>query len=243
MEPSKNSILQYEFEFESKILKMFGRSWVKSDHDIIAMVFLQKMFSMERMAQNKNLIQYFENLITHNYTPILIDAGANIGAASLYFNKIFSNLKTIAIEPDIENSQLLQRNLSEYDVEVVQGALSNKDGIAYLDTENFDPIAYRVGLQGDIEVKAHSIPSILKKLSPTDKPFILKIDIEGGEDLLFSGENNWINEFPLIIIELHDWMIPFENNSQNFYKSISNYRFDLITQGENTFCFNHRFLK
>jgi len=42
---------------------------------------------------------------------------------------------------------------------------------------------------------------------------------------------------------LHDWMIPFENNSQNFYKSISNYRFDLITQGENTFCFNHRFLK
>ena len=35
-------------------------------------------------------------------------------------------------------------------------------------------------------------------------PFAVKIDIEGAEAELFSDGTDWMNEFPLIIIELHD---------------------------------------
>ena len=243
MGDSENSLIQYDFEFNTNILKMLGRPWVQSDHDIIAIVFLQKMFSTERMTQNHNLNRYYDYLISNNCKPILIDAGANIGAASLYFNQMYPVLKTISIEPDIENAQLLQSNLAEFDVEVIQGALGCDDEILFLDTENFDPIAYRVGSVGNVEVISHSVTSILKRLTAAEKPFILKIDIEGGEDLLFSKETRWINDFPLIIIELHDWMLPFTNVSKNFYKAISSYNFDLINYGENTFCFNQDILK
>jgi FkbM family methyltransferase len=236
-------LIQYDFEFNNKNLKMVGRSSVQSDHDIIALTFLKKMFHTEHMSQNQNLICYYNYLIAGNYRPVLIDAGANIGAASLYFNQIYPLLKTISIEPDIENAQLLQRNLSEFDVEIIQGALGCKDEIMFLDTKNFGPIAYRVSEEGNIEVMTYSIPSIIKKLMPSEKPFILKIDIEGGEDSLFSSNFSWINEFPLIIIELHDWMLPFKNISKNFYKAISSYDFDLIQYGENTFCFNSTILK
>jgi len=238
-----NNLTKYDFEFNNEILSMIGRSWIQSDHDIIAQVFLQKMFSMNHMVQNNNLMNYYGYLSENNFNPTLIDAGGNIGAASLYFNKIFPKLKTISIEPDIENAELLRKNLSGLNVEIVHGALADKDGILLLDTKNFGPIGYRVGAIGNVEIAAYSIPSIVKKFSINDRPFILKIDIEGGEDLLFSGLNSWIKDFPLIIIELHDWMLPFTNVSKNFYKAISNYNFDLINYGENTFCFNQDFLK
>jgi hypothetical protein len=41
---------------------------------------------------------------------------------------------------------------------------------------------------------------------------------------------------------LHDWVMPYTNVSRNFYRSISNFEFDLVNSGENTFCFNRRLL-
>ena len=39
---------------------------------------------------------------------------------------------------------------------------------------------------------------------------LIKIDIEGGESELFEKNIEWIEKFPLIIIELHDWMLPLK---------------------------------
>jgi hypothetical protein len=66
--------------------------------------------------------------------------------------------------------------------------------------------------------------------------------IEGGEDALFNGDTSWLGQFPLVIIELHDWMLPFSGSSRNFIKSIAQYDFDFVHKGENIFLFNRQLL-
>ena len=42
--------------------------------------------------------------------------------------------------------------------------------------------------------------------SADNAPFILKIDIEGSEGKLFEVDIDIISRFPIIVVELHDWM-------------------------------------
>ena len=71
-------------------------------------------------------------------------------------------------------------------------------------------------------------------------PFICKIDIEGGEANLFKCNYSWLERFPLVIIELHDWLLPGESNSRNFLKAAL--EFDFVYRDENLFCFNNALL-
>jgi hypothetical protein len=66
-------------------------------------------------------------------------------------------------------------------------------------------------------------------------PFIIKIDIEGFEDELFSANTEWVQKFPILIIELHDWMLPKQGNSSNFLKIISAQNRDFLFFGENVY--------
>jgi FkbM family methyltransferase len=234
--------IQYDFVFNETKLKMAGRAAVQSDRDIIAMVFSRQMFSTKNIAHHKGLERYYARLVGSGHMPILIDAGGNIGAASCYFNQVYGRLRTIAIEPDLENWTLLQHNLAGLNAEAFQAALSCRDELLYLNDVDFEPIGYRVGEVGNRPVSAFCIPTLLQNLNAEDRPFILKVDIEGGEDRLFSESTDWIDAFPLIIVELHDWVMPYANVSRNFYRSISNFEFDLVNSGENTFCFNRRLL-
>ena len=67
------------------------------------------------------------------------------------------------------------------------------------------------------------------------EPFILKIDIEGYEDNLFEKNYDWLNNFKIIIIEIHDWMIPNKAISSNFFNAVSQLdkKRDIIISGEN----------
>lgn len=236
------NLVEFQFLFKNRQLKMAGRQNVESDQAIIGMIFQREMFSLTHWEQTKALNEYFFNNCNKGLKPLLIDAGANIGAASLYFNEIYAGLKTIAIEPDVENATLSCHNLRSFDAKVIQGALGKSVGTMFINDVDFGPIAYRVSETGSKAVASHTVPSILSSITNNYFPFILKIDIEGGEDSLFSVDTPWLDLFPLVIIELHDWMLPFKNSSRNFLQRISAYSFDVLTQGENTFCFNSRLL-
>ncbi len=64
-------------------------------------------------------------------------------------------------------------------------------------------------------------------------PFIIKIDIEGYEEELFSDATDWIDRFPILIMEPHDWMYPKRQKSRNFIREISGRNRDFIIIGEN----------
>ena len=73
-------------------------------------------------------------------------------------------------------------------------------------------------------------------------PFIIKIDIEGFEEDLFSKNLEWVDLFPLLIIELHDWMLPKSSNSKNFLQAISKLNRDFVYIGENIFSISNTLL-
>ncbi len=62
-------------------------------------------------------IYYFDS---ENPTPLIIDAGAHIGIATLYFKKMFPGARIIAIEPNPTSFKLLEQNVWENDLSDVQ---------------------------------------------------------------------------------------------------------------------------
>jgi hypothetical protein len=61
------------------------------------------------------------------------------------------------------------------------------------------------------------------------------IDIEGAEKELFSRNVAWINLFPLLMIELHDWMLCGEAASQTFLNAMAQCRRDFTFYGDTVF--------
>jgi len=236
-------LVKYGIQFQSKSIEMTGRSQVLSDAAIIQMVFGAQMFDASAFPLYPALLRYLAVRRSVESRPLVVDAGSNIGAASRYFNEIFENIKIVAVEPDIDNASLAEANLSMTDASVIKGALSCQDGFLFINDIDFGPIGYRVGHVGNKEIPSISVPTILLNHSETTFPFLIKIDIEGGEVDLFESNVDWVDQFALMIIELHDWMLPGEGSSRNFLKSISKFNFDVLVRGENTFCFNNRLLK
>ncbi len=66
-------------------------------------------------------------------------------------------------------------------------------------------------------------------------PFLAKIDIEGFEADLFSVDPAWMDAFPLVIIELHDWLLPGRATSKGFLAAVAARDRDFVILGENVF--------
>ena len=75
-------------------------------------------------------------------------------------------------------------------------------------------------------------------------PFLIKIDLEGAEKELFNKNIEWFRLFPIIMIEIHDWLEPSKNVSSGFLKEINllNNK-DLLINNENLIVINYNALK
>jgi FkbM family methyltransferase len=130
------------------------------------------------------------------------------------------------------------------------GAIADIDGELFFEDPGRSDWGFMTKRVGDSDntknikkVKSISPLSILShSVSQNKNPLLLKIDIECGEDALFNGDTSWLSKFPLVIIELHDWMLPFSGSSRNFIKSLAHHDFDFMHRGENIFLFNRKIL-
>ena len=52
-------------------------------------------------------------------------------------------------------------------------------------------------------------------------PFIVKVDIEGVELDLFSGNTEWVARTPLLIVEPHNWLLPRDGTLRPFLQCIT----------------------
>lgn len=82
-----------------------------------------------------------------------------------------------------------------------------------------------------------TIPEIVEEEAAWESLLLVKIDIEGGERQLFSENTEWIGRVPLIIIETHDSLQPYDKTSLNFFRAVSAYDFEVCFSGENAFVY------
>jgi FkbM family methyltransferase len=131
----------------------------------------------------------------------MIDAGAYIGDTTAYFLSRFPYLKVIALEPHIKNYEIACKNLTPYGERVV---LLNK-GLWSRDQKATFGGAYSGASIRDKgwEINCISLPTILDQFS-IPRINILKMDIEGAEEAIFSSSpEGWLDRIDLLIIELH----------------------------------------
>lgn len=67
------------------------------------------------------------------------------------------------------------------------------------------------------------------------EPFIAKIDIEGAERDLFQEPTAWVDRFPLLIVELHDWFMPRQRTAAPFLTCVAQRDRDFVYVSENVF--------
>lgn len=139
---------------------------------------------------------------------LIVDGGAHVGLASLYFLHRFPNARLVAIEPNAGNASLLERNLAgSIGATVCRAALwPHAEEIRIVDPQA-DTWSFRVaaGVGEGATVASITMPQLVAEHGDVD---ILKLDIEGAEGPLFAGDTDWLSQVRMVIIELHERHAP-----------------------------------
>jgi FkbM family methyltransferase len=143
-------------------------------------------------------------------SPVIVDAGANIGMTSLYFSILYPGARIFCIEPDAGNFGLLEQNMAAEGKRVVSigAALYDRDGRVGFASQQW---AYNSRIdEGGGDVRALRLDSLLDEYR-LEKIDLLKIDIEGAEDKLFAAGTDWLDRVEMILVEVHspkdvDWI-------------------------------------
>ena len=207
-----------------------------SDLSTFEQVFVDNAYNLRRLKRWDEIVELYRS-IEQQGTPLIIDAGANIGLASLYFTKNWPEAHIIAIEPEERNYNLMCENFIGIENALpLHAAVASEDGFVRIMDPEAEAWAIRTEPSrddSDHAIKSLSVQSIIQMAPDGSIPFIAKIDIEGFENDLFSKNTSWVELFPIIIIETHDWMLPREGNARNFLRAVSQHDRDFILFGEN----------
>jgi FkbM family methyltransferase len=144
----------------------------------------------------------------------MMDAGANIGCATVLFKTWFPEARIIAIEPESSNHALAAQNVALNGltgVHLEQGGLWIKDEQLCVrsDFRDGSHSAFTVSSAKDGQpgaVAGFTVASLLRK-HRFPRLDVLKIDIEGAEKYLFSDDAHLQSFLPLVhcvAVEVHE---------------------------------------
>ena len=211
-----------------------------SDWFTFNQIFIKDDYDLRFLKRYSKISSHFSNIINNQTQPLILDLGANIGLAAIYFSMVWPGSKVVSVEPSPDNYDILLKNIGQKNnYDSFMAGISSSSSRLMIGLEGGDKNAYTTSIvdnEDELCVEGITVPLILDqypKLNYT--PFIVKIDIEGFESDLFSKNCEWIDEFPILIIEMHDWLYPKGRTSENFLKAISKLNRDFIYYGENVF--------
>lgn len=190
---------------------------------------------------------FVANHYDYNYGFVpetIIDCGANVGLATVFFKNKFPQATVIAIEPEKSNFEMLEKNAKPYNnVYCVNAGVWNKEtnlkGSEKYGSEKWTfSVEESNGFEDKSEMPALSVNNLMAKYN-LDSIGILKIDIEGSELELFSNNTeNWLPKTKCVVIELHDRLR--KGCGTAFFKAMSQYDFSYDQKGVNMFCINNK---
>lgn len=211
-----------------------------SDIEVIGQIFRDLAFNISKLSRFPDLENFLKLARARGKRPLIVDAGANIGAASVYFSAQCEDAFVVAIEPEASNFQLLVENTKGMPVLPLPCALAaTPDHVRIIDVgKGYWGFQTRSVSEDDLsgdDVSCVTINEIFAAHENDCLPFIVKVDIEGAEKELFQGHTEWVEKTPLIIIELHDWMLPGQGVALPFLRSIGRFERDFVNIGEHVF--------
>jgi FkbM family methyltransferase len=143
---------------------------------------------------------------------VIVDAGANIGLAAVFYANKFPASRIVAIEPEPSNYEALKKNAAPYPgIVTVHAALWRDNEPCILDPGTGHTTFRTRGTEESTVtesrqvVRGVTLDSLMKELGISYVD-LLKVDIEGSEKEVFEHSQSWIGEVGVLAIELHDWI-------------------------------------
>ena len=164
--------------------------------------------SSDRRCYSQVFMQQ-EYAIDYGFEPeVIIDGGANVGFAAVYFAERFPGARSVSVEPEESNFALLERNVAPYaNVTPVRGALWwKKETLSFRDPDaakwSFEVEAGEAAADAGIE--AFTVPELLAMVG-AEEAGLLKLDIEGAELGLLEHPESWKPQVRAMVVELHEY--------------------------------------
>ncbi len=143
---------------------------------------------------------------TSSASPRILDCGANVGIASLFFKRRYSHARITAFEADSGLSEICRRNLSANgadDVEVVAAAVWTSRGSTEFVCEGSDSGA--VASLGVISGPTTVVPTVRLRDYLQERVDLLKLDIEGAELPVLEDCADALASVRAMTIDLHEF--------------------------------------
>ena len=141
-------------------------------------------------------------------SPRILDCGANIGTASLFFRQLYPQARITAFEADPALFTILNANLQGNgagDVETRQVALWTSTGTLTFQCEGSDSGMIST-LPGAVDGRATTVPSLrLRDVLDEGPVDLLKLDIEGAEDVVLADCEPSLDQVKALVMDLHEF--------------------------------------
>ncbi len=204
-----------------------------SDAITVRSVFRDLCYDVRCFPQAGSIMAFYNATVAAGQIPLIIDAGANIGAATIWFATNFPAARIIAIEPEPRNAEICRRNVARLpNVQVVEAALGATSGRTAIANSGEAAWAFITTRSDDGKIPVVTIPELVAAV-PKGRLFAAKIDIEGFESDVFSENTGWLEELKFFFLEPHDWSLPDKRTSRAFQKRMADADFDILVAGEN----------
>ncbi len=136
----------------------------------------------------------------------ILDLGANVGYASAYFLSRFPDALVTSVEPDARNYAALVRNVAPYGSRCTTvNAAVWSESVPLAFAEHYgDGREWAVAVRETRHREHGTVRGVdMRTLVDSQTIDLLKIDIEGAELEVFSGDCSWLQNVKNIVIELH----------------------------------------
>lgn len=202
------------------------------DYYVAKDVFTDRAYQLDDRAPD--IQKFYEAVVASGRKPLIIDCGANSGMATRYYKETYPAAHVVAVEPVATNLELAKENNSASGIDYYLAGIGCEEGRAAIQNPDADNWGYRTELDDEGPIEIISVNKLLSRYAAL-VPFIIKIDIEGFENNLFSRNTEWLDKFPLLVMETHDWMLPRAGNSRNFLREVSKFDRDFLFHAKTVF--------
>ena len=146
---------------------------------------------------------------TKNKSPYIIDGGANIGLASIYFKQLYPSAEIVAFEPDPFIFDILQANIKSLgldDVKLINKGLWNENTSLKFQSEGADAGILETYNKSNDKANSKSVSMTSLRPYIKSKVDLLKLDIEGAETVVLKDIAEDLDKVDRIFVEYHSFV-------------------------------------
>ena len=206
----------------------------------IAYPILCRPTSSDRFTFGQVFVEHDSDVSLPAAPRLIIDGGANVGYASIVFANKYPHAQIIAVEPEVNNYRLAVENCRTYpNIHVILGGIWTSDAHLAIGNPQAESWSFTVREVEDAPpnaIRGYSIATLLRQ-SGYETIDLLKLDIEGAEEQIFSAADTaWIDHVRVLVIETHG-----ERSEQAVQAALAERAFAQTQQGEKLIYINQAY--